>query len=119
MGELLCTVWISVLWEGVSTSSSIVLHWDASLGERLIGAWQASVGGVTILGGGDTVVGVTLGGGTTLVYGTVDEVKGVTNGAGVSATRTGTYAGWVRGGVEVDCVMSCVGCAEPSVSSLA
>ena len=108
-----------MLWEGASTSSSIVLTWDASRGERLIGAWQASVGGVTTLGGGATVVGVTLGGGTTLGDCTVDEVKGVTNGAGVSATRTGTYAGWVRRGFDVDCVMSCVGCAEPSVSSLA
>ena len=87
--ELICRVWLLVLWAGASTSSSILLRWYVSRGERLSGTWRAAVGGVTTLGGGATVSGGTLRGVTTLGGGTVDEVKGVVSGAGVGATCTG------------------------------
>ena len=35
VGELLCPVWIHVLWSGVYTSYSILLSWAASRGECL------------------------------------------------------------------------------------
>ena len=76
-------MWLRVLWVGASTSSSILLLWFASRGERLSGTWRAAVGVVTTLVGGATVGAPTLGGGT------IDEVNGVASDVGVGTTRNG------------------------------
>ena len=62
--------------------------------------------------------GFTLGGGTTLGGVTVDEINGVTSGAGVGATRTGTCSGQFRLGGGGGLGGSWMGFMEPSVSSL-
>ena len=66
VGYLIYPVWIRVLWVGASTSSSILLLWAASWGDRRIVSGSSDVWGVTTLVGGTTIIGIIFGGGTVL-----------------------------------------------------
>ena len=65
-------LFLCVLWEHASSSSSIYLHWATSCGDRL------GITGCCTLGGG-----TTLGGDTTLGGGTIGKITGVASESGL------------------------------------
>ena len=84
--DLLCAFLLCVLWLDESSSFYFSLRWYASQGDCLGVTFGASLGG-----------GITLGGGTTLGYIIVDDITGVTSGAGLGGFKSRWRLDTLRG----------------------